>query len=164
MVYYSIGVVTTSGEQWRRNRRFSLSTLKGFVLLYYPNTNTCLYDLKNTWSSHLSYPSYMVKFELVPLYLTVPAHTVNFLHQNHGSNKPPLLYLLYHMLQASNNLVFCWIRVWIGEIWHDGCNWRGSSGSYWKTEAILWQRLAYQPELQYSYIQHTMENCHQSSI
>ena len=28
-----IGVVNTSGEQWRRNRRFSLTTLKGECLL-----------------------------------------------------------------------------------------------------------------------------------
>ena len=27
------GVIATSGEAWRRNRRFSLSTLKGMILL-----------------------------------------------------------------------------------------------------------------------------------
>ena len=26
-----IGVIATSGDQWRRNRRFSLSTLKGML-------------------------------------------------------------------------------------------------------------------------------------
>ena len=36
-----IGVVNTSGEQWRRNRRFSLTTLKGKLRL----ARICLRDL-----------------------------------------------------------------------------------------------------------------------